>query len=219
MQITDAKDLPAADRYLWGYDLSLSGWGQFGYPATPDRIHGMDVTEYRNHALDIPQLCPVVYPIPAGFDTAVLRLNCFVQDVVALHTEKLGQPKQPIPDGFEEKLASDLSAFKGSIAGACIAIAAFDNFKATGMFHMIQWWTKTHKIPFVTVRTLDDCPRWFLEPGLGHVYHDDEDNRYCYATPAPLRKGDYALQNGVVRLQNYAYRGESWRPKVTPEPV
>jgi hypothetical protein len=33
--ITTIEELPEYSSYIWGYDLSLSGWGEFGFPRSP----------------------------------------------------------------------------------------------------------------------------------------------------------------------------------------
>lgn len=234
--ITAIEELPDYPSYLWGYDLSLSGWGEFGFPESPDRLFGMDLDEYwgrgewagvRYGSNCLRQLCPVIYCLDEHADEALLRFNCSVCDVVLKtdHGDRdRGRPAREPDGGWEawaEKFKAKNQVFEHSIVYGFMAWAESDRYAATGM-HRTFAWLMRRGIPHVTVRT-PDSSRWYTEPGLGWTFYDSEAQpfRYCHPRDRPQR-GDYALRvdrrrgTDRIELQTYTYRGQDRRYKVIP---
>lgn len=239
--ITSIDELPEYPGYLWGYDLSLSGWGEFGFPETPDRLFGMDWDEYWGRGEwqnahygcnRLRQLCPVIYCLNEDTDEQLLRFNCNVCDVALQYDHRDGYRGQAArePEGgwdawakrFE---AENKSTYGHSIVYGFLAWSEVDRYAATGMHKTVAWLMK-RGIPHITVRT-PDSERWYKEPGLGWTFYDEDAQpfRYCHPQERPV-KGDYAIvrrrRQGRqpcgerVELQTYTYRGRDRRYKVIP---
>lgn len=94
-------------------------------------------------------------------------------------------------------------------------------FEAYGICSTIEWLMR-RGIPHITVRTPEDCEKWYQQPGLGWTFYDAEHQAYKYDHPRVLpKRGDYALEcdapgEWYVRQQRYTYRGREKRYKVTP---
>ena len=109
--------------------------------------------------------------------------------------------------------AKDASFVPGLIFGMC----AFQPYEPTCVYSAFEWLIERNHIPFVTLRTSEDCSRWYTEPGLGWVFYDEDEVPYKFCHPRDVaRPGDYAIQAGRVTKQTYRYRGRNVRPKVTP---
>lgn len=217
MIITSASQVPEAQHYVLGWDLSLSGWGEFAYPETPERMTGMDYTELS--ASHIRQRCPVLYTVQPGEDMDLLLFNLRHCDVrVHEILSDIGRPRtEPTPDELEKIKAEGRRWAKDPsfVPGLIFAMGAFKKYDPAGVYCVFEWLMERNQIPFVILRTFEECSRWYTQPGLDWVFYDEEDVAYKFCHPRDRpRKGDYALQDGRVTLQRYAYRGVRHRPKV-----
>lgn len=238
LTITSINELPEYPSYIWGYDLSLSGWGEFGFPETPERLFGMDWDEYCGRgewrgvhygSTCLRQLCPVVYCCDEQTDSQLLRFNCGLCDVVLQNDHRdsyRGKPETEPEGGWEEWCKKfkekNYDTYGHSIVYGFLGIMEAKRYEATGMHRTVEW-LMGRGIPHITVRTPDNS-RWYEEPGLGWTFYDDDAYPFRYEHPAIRPKvGDHVVRTrrrGQVgtRVEEYRYKYTGRDPvyKVTP---
>lgn len=235
-RVTSVEQLPKeCEEFILGFDLDLSGWGEFAYPETPERTFGMDYDEYhgrgewRGHKYrhSPAQLCPVLFGLTEHDDEELLKFTCRRQNVVLWGDARpipWGKPQTEPEEGWDkwaENFKRENAVFEHSIVFGFIAGLAIEKFSATGMHKTLEWLLKRGH-PFACLRTRENAERWFTEPALGHTFYDDEEIpfKYCHPRQYP-KKGDYALvtdrRGQRVQLQRYTYTGRNRRYKVIPQ--
>lgn len=217
MEVTNMRQMPRAKSYLWGWDMSLSGWGPFAERDKPDELisyagRGIKIRYSQDNSL-----CPVIFPIYPDTNIELLMLNMQVCDVQYKEQVGWGKPKTRPKGGYKKwaaKFAEENHVFEHSgVVYGFMASLGFEQFNRNGLHHLMHWWMNIHKLPFVCVRSRDT--RWYTEPGLGWTFYDEDEQPFKYAHPCDKAKGsDWVLRDG--KISQLGPRSRSHLPKVLP---
>jgi hypothetical protein len=224
---TTPETIPEAPEYLWGYDLSRSGWGPY-QGASDGRwsIKDLMADDHRLRLYQIPkdQLCPVVFPLFPDDDKVLLKFNMGVGDVVYQGSVERGHAgSEPDPEWLKreaDKFKAAHTAYAHSIVYGFLASNYFEGllepYRETGL-----WWLMNKRLHGTPVVARSHGGRWYEDPGLGWTFFDDDLIPFKYDDPRERpKKGDYALvsdrDGSTVKLQTYEYTGGHRRYKVTP---
>jgi hypothetical protein len=217
MKINNMRQMPRTEKYIWGWDMALSGWGEFADPNNPNETLSYVDRGVSKWKAPTRSLCPVVFPLYQGTDISTVRLNVSVCDIWYEGEVYRGKPKRTPKGGWkawarEFKREND-EIYSHSIIYGVLASMWAENYARSGLHRLMHWWLKIHEMPFVTVRTKDT--RWYTEPGLGQIFYDEDERPFKYAHPGDTARGnDWVLRKG--RVTQLGPRSRSRFPKVFP---